>query len=118
MNPVTFKHVVQDQQDAIVRYQQAHVTLYSLLQAARRIQSAANRELALYVIQCGVDNADDTCVLEKARSLTEWDAMFRGSVESVLACTTWAGKFQGTVGQLRITRNHLNAFFAKHGLVG
>jgi hypothetical protein len=118
MNPVTFKHVLNNLQEAALRIQQAHSTFYTVLQATRRIQSAANRELALYVIQCAVDNADDTCVLEKARSLTEWDAMFRGSLESVLACTTWAGKFHGTVGQLRATRNHLNTFFAKFGLVG
>jgi hypothetical protein len=115
--PVQFKHVVSTEQ-GVVRAAQANATLYPVLKAAQRIQSPTNRALALYVIQCGVDNADDTCVLEKARELTEWDAMFRGSVESVLACTTWGSKFQGTVGQLNATRGHLNAFFAKFNLIG
>lgn len=115
--PVQFKHVVTSEQ-GVVRNQQAGLTFNPVLLAARRIQSKTNRELALYAIQCAVDNADDTCVLEKARELGEWDAMFRGLLESVLACTTWAGKFHGTAGQLRITRNHLNDFFAKHGIRG
>jgi hypothetical protein len=117
MDAINFKHTV-TLQEGVVRQQQANKTFYSVLKAARRIQSKTNRELAMYVIKCGVDNADDTCVLEKAQPLDQWDAMFRGSVETALACTTWAGKFHGTVGQLRQTRNHLEAFFAQHGMRG
>lgn len=118
MDNVSFKHCINNGADEVLRATQAKLTLALVLPAARRIQSKTNRELALYAIQCAVDNADDTCVLEKARELTEWDAIFRGSLESVLACTTWAGKFHGAAGQLRLTRNHLNDFFAKHGIRG
>jgi hypothetical protein len=115
--PVQYKHSVTTEQ-GVVRHAQAARTFYPVLKAARRIQSKTNRELALYVIQAAVDNADDTCVLEHAQPLTEWDAMFKGSAALLLACTTWACKFHGTVGQLRVTRNHLDNFFAAFGIVG
>jgi hypothetical protein len=113
MNNVTFKHCINSGEGEVTRAAQAKLTFAPVLQAARRIQSQANRELALYVIQCGVDNADDTCILEKARPLTEWDAIFRGSVESVLANNDWLAFVPGTVGQLHATQRHVKAFFAK-----
>lgn len=118
MTAVQFKHALHNDVAATLRMQQAGKTYFPVLKATRSIQSKANRELALYVLQAAVDNADDTCILEKAQPLTEWDTMFRGSVESLLACSTWGCKFHGTVGEMRVTRNHLNTFFARHGLVG
>ena len=110
---VTFKHPLNNPAAADLRQAQANLKFAQVLQAARRIQSPLNRKMALYLIQCGVDNADDTCILEKARPLTEWDSMFRGSVESMLACMDWLSLVPGTVGQLHATRRQVEAFFAK-----
>jgi hypothetical protein len=81
--------------------------------AAYRIQSPTNRALVLYLLQVAIDNADDTCILEKARPLTDWQDMFTGSLVSMLSGTDWLSKVQGTVGQLHATRRQVNAFFAK-----
>lgn len=115
---IGFKHIVNTQQD-VIRNREANKTFRPLYAAAQRIQSKTNRELVLRLIQCGIDNADDTCVLEQAQPLDQWDAMFRGSIESMLCFPdNWLCFVHGTVGQLHATQRHVNQFFAKHGIRG
>ena len=98
----SFKHPLNNPAAAQVRDEQASLKFVPVLQAARRIQSLANRGIALYVIQCAVDNADDTCILEKARPLTEWNDMFVGSAVSMLSDIP--------------SNKHVAAFFSKFGI--
>lgn len=64
------------------------VRLYvKMLAEAKRIKSATNRAMALYVIDCAYENANDTIMLERVTDTT-WADMFYGSVGCMLSDRT------------------------------
>lgn len=93
---------------------ECEATYGEMIKFVGRIQSPTSRSLFAYVLEQARINANDTVYTERASN--DWAAIFTGSIESLLACTTWAGKFHGTAGQLRQQRKHLDAYFARFGI--
>jgi len=55
-----------------------------------------------YLIEQGRENADTTINVEKEKPASEWESLFRGTIESLLACGNYS--------------DDVYAWFAAHGI--
>lgn len=73
-----------------------------LLQAARRIQSPANRQTVVHLITVGMVNARDTIFVEQAAPASDWNRLVTGTIGTELAHNTYD--------------KHVVKWFAKNGV--